>query len=202
MSNAVTLRVDVQRDTMTSTVREAVAWVGNRLDDERGFVVAFISTPERWITCAVVDGELVHRDEVIDLASIFEMRLASSRGEFRWVSNGPSTEKELVGRGALVMLSLPTESESTVSALQRAYLCWGDEARKDTSAGIGFEWWTIGEASVGSIAIPLAPGQHSRPVQLDALELIDYDDFGNARVVDEICLGFAWTRDGEVELDG
>lgn len=197
------LRVSVERHAKANlTARQALEWAGDRLNDGRSPLVAFVSTPSRWATCVVEAGELAHLDGPIDYGNVFEMRIVSSRGELRWISEGPSPEAELRGRSSLALLSEPPGEGVEFPVLPRFYLCWGAEARGPVESGVGFDWWEIGDTSIGSMVIPLGRGQQTRPVRLSVRELIEYDDFGNARVVDEVCVGFAWLEDGEGGLNG
>jgi CRISPR-associated protein (TIGR03984 family) len=198
-------RIRVRREvTAGLTARQAVAVANERLKPrEEGRLVAFASSPERWAACVVRGAELQHPEGSVDPTEVFELRIVSPRGEVRWISDGPRRDEELRGRCAITLLGSDASlgDGQECGALHRSYLCWGGTEGRLSASEADVDWWELRDASIGSVLVPLTTGQQFHPVRLDAVELIEHDEFGNARVTDEICLGFAWSPEERGDRD-
>lgn len=121
----------------------------------------------------------------------FEIRWFNAHGEVRWVRStaGGRIAVVLVGDSAT---SLETEGlderepARLIAALQRHYRCWGNTISANSGGAGGFTA-TLFESRIGSLRLPVesAP-ERETPVEIVAWELLDQDDSGNVRVVDEI----------------
>ncbi|MUG95757.1 TIGR03984 family CRISPR-associated protein [Scytonema sp. UIC 10036] len=146
--------------------------------------IGLLYTPEKCCFVKIKNGKIEpHKDEIINLNSVFEARVFNKQAELRWLN-------EKSGTGKAVLLS---ETETNFCLYEKgklkeldkhpqSYLLWG----QGTGTDIGEGWSRLSTARIGKLDIPIPGVKSQQRVQITTCEYFCViDEHGNVAVVEE-----------------
>ncbi|MFJ2034271.1 CRISPR-associated protein Csx19 [Streptosporangium sp. NPDC087985] len=146
---------------------------------------ALLTAPSAYHVARVEAGGCVTEAGPVDLSTVYEARIFTSRVELRWVEAGYAvllTEDESL---LPAFFGERLDELSAETTLDARYLVWG-EVKASTSG-----WVTLGSARIGTLTVPMATPFAQRRVRLAAREYVVADEVhGNAYVAEERLIGF------------
>jgi len=142
-------------------------------------------SPERCFFIKVNNGKIeLHKEENINLRSVFEVRIFNEQAELRWLN-------ELNGMGKAVLLSdvainiwkdVDLHKIKVIDKLIQRYLLWGE----GTGTNIGEHWSRLSTARIGKLDVPTPDVQTQERVRIKVCEYLSIiDEHGNTSVVEE-----------------
>jgi len=163
------------------TLREAIDQTQEYFLEAWGLLYS----PQRCCFVKVNNGEIeCHKDEDMNLKSVFEARIFNEQAELRWLN-------ELNGKGRSVLLSdgvidiLTNVNSANLEVIDKRiqkYLLWG----KGTGKDIGENWSRLATARIGKLNVPIPKVQSQQQVGLEVYEYFGITDcHGNVSVIEE-----------------